>query len=205
MHLNILWGCFILGGFCWFGFGPAGEAQTKPVAAETPHGAEGKEICGWAAEDAQQVPSGISDVCSDTITHNYHLYNLYYYEKDPEVKQSSRSQTKLQFVYQVLSVLGVIRSLICSAWPRLWKRTLLTSLTSSLRRLPPRSPVAARRDATRPPRSGRAFTAPSLSLRHVSSSLSALPPPEDAWLGNDVISKSDICLARKHTSGYPDP
>lgn len=31
------------------------------------------------------------------------------------------------------------------------------------------------------------------------------PPPEDAWLGNDVISKSDICLARKHTSGYPDP
>lgn len=47
------------------------------------------------------------------ITHNYHLYNLYYYQKGP------KSQTKLQFVYQVLSGLGVIRSLICSAWPQL--------------------------------------------------------------------------------------
>lgn len=109
------------------------------------------------------------------ITHNYHLYNLYYYQKGP------KSQTKLQFVYQVLSGLGVIRSLICSAWPQLWKRTLLTSLMSSLRRLSPRPPEAARRDATRPPRSGRVFIAPSLSLRQVSSSLSALPPRLPAW------------------------
>lgn len=30
-------------------------------------------------------------------------------------------------------------------------------------------------------------------------------PPEAACLGNDVISKSDICLVRKHTRGQPDP
>lgn len=45
-------------GFDCLGFVSVGETQTGSMAAETHHKAEGKEMCGRAAEDAQQVSSG---------------------------------------------------------------------------------------------------------------------------------------------------
>lgn len=43
-----------------FGLCRAGEAHTGSVAAEAHHKAQGKEMCGRAAEDAKQVSAGTS-------------------------------------------------------------------------------------------------------------------------------------------------